>query len=790
METNGQWGGHREIIAAANRFHVNIVAVSGNFLPVFTYPNPINNRNPTIYIIMQGADRGRETHWQALIPRARRPGPQTRPVIKYKRTSDNMKANNIARAIINSMKKRPNVKISENTSVNNIARAIFNGLQHKPPMSHLGSPTTKEKYSVVGVLRWLGKDRAYVYKRDSDGTICLYNKNMQRFVTKFNKWVIKKIDERVFTLEWDDNIEENKSASRAAGVVMSEMRVSNDIARAIMNGIKLSQGKTTGRKKNEENKSAPKLSQGKTTGQKKNEENKSASREAGVSNNIARAIMNGIKSSQGETTGRKKNKENTEKPGNKGEGRLLNRFKEIFGKKPNIEEEKVNQETLNKYKEIIKNDELFGKFLAELENINDEYTFYRKIYIFFESYDNLERKNKSNETSKKDKVRKLAIDRINTLVNGNLVPSFRYELVGNYKKKIKLLQLYMNVKDGEVRYEAEKHLKRFKLSARTVVQRPPRNMYYGGGAPNYSGAISSANKNYRKLRSIMRARRTEGGGREANMLRKLQLQQALAAAGAGTPTQGYPGYGEQQQQPYKYGGGEPEYEALKKLTQPPPVSTTPQPPVQQVPPAKLYGVSAQSEERIKKNLTPTEKNVVLRAGNLAAVDRILKAAGGTSKVRQAAEILKQVPKNEALKLRLVSKKAAAAVDIFGGPNKANAAIKVNQKITSARKKKKYKKTKTLAKKKVVVSPLRTKVLKDVIAQVPKNKLIQIAGKSVLGINEKGMTPKKIVVNDFTKYVQRKAKPVPKGKAKPKAKSKAKPKPKAKTKKSKAAPKKK
>jgi hypothetical protein len=163
----------------------------------------------------------------------------------------------------------------------------------------------------------------------------------------------------------------------------------------------------------------------------------------------------------------------------------------------------------------------------------------------------------------------------------------------------------------------------------------------------------------------------------------------------------------------------------------------------------------------KKQLTPTQQVVVNKAGNLAAVNRILKAAGGTEKVGQAAEILKQIPKNEALKLHLVSKKAAAAVDVFGGPNKAEAAIKVNKKIISARKKKKAtpKKKKPVKTKVIPMSPLRTRVLKNVIAQVPKEKLINIAGKTTLGIY-KARTPKKVVVNDFARFVERKPKPQP------------------------------
>ena len=492
---------------------------------------------------------------------------------------------------------------------------------------------------------------------------------------------------------------------------------------------------------------------------------------------------------------------NNKKPG------LANRFKRFLGFGGSANEtvnQEIDPELLEEYKKMIleESDDEYNHFIDGITNLDDDDDFYRLINHFFTAYNSLKQTNKNKRTSKdrRERVRKITKDRINRIVNysGNrLIKSeFRYELVGNYKRKVRLLQAYAKVPDTVVQDEANKHLKRFKISAKTVVKRPLRNMggpYYGEN--NYSGAISSANRNYRRLRSVMRARRAGGGGEsQANMLKKIQLQQALAGATKQGPNSGYPssGYPSSGYPSTGYPGSnqyrnkvEPEYEALKKLTLPPQMSTTPQAPVQpQGVPTKLYGVSAQSEEKIKKYLTPTEKNVVLRAGNLAAVDRILKAAGGTSKVRQAAEILKQVPKNEALKLRLVSKKAAAAVDIFGGPNKANAAIKVNQKITSARKKRKYKKTKTPApKKKVAVSPLRTKVLKNVISQVPKNKLIQIAGKSVLGINEKAKTPKKVVVNDFTKYVQRK--PKPKTKPKPKAKSKAKPKTKAK-----AAPKKK
>jgi hypothetical protein len=80
------------------------------------------------------------------------------------------------------------------------------------------------------------------------------------------------------------------------------------------------------------------------------------------------------------------------------------------------------------------------------------------------------------------------------------------------------------------------------------------------------------------------------------------------------------------------------------------------------------------------------------------------------------------------------------------------------------------------KKPAPVSPLRTKVLKNVIAQVPKEKLIDIAGKTTLGIY-KARTPKKVVVNDFARFVERKPKPQPPAKKKaagPRPQPKAKP----------------
>lgn len=377
------------------------------------------------------------------------------------------------------------------------------------------------------------------------------------------------------------------------------------------------------------------------------------------------------------------------------------------------------------------------------------------------SYKYLAGKN-DTETTMKNIIRLYVLRRIKELIfEGVDDEAFRYEPRGSFRNKIQILKLYRQIPDATIQKEVDYHLRAFAAASqrRLGISRVlPRNSYYSG---NYTGAVNSANRN---LRRILQSRRlsSRGGENKVNrnnllkMLMEREREREQGRGGEGERRAG--GAAAPPYEPQSY--AQAEYNALKKLAMPTGPEAAPVP--QQ--PTKLFGVSARSENRIIRNLTPTEQNVMNRAGDLAAVNRILKAAGGVSKVRQAADVLRQVPKNEALRLHLISKKAAAAVNLFGGPNKAEAAVKINKKIVSARKVKKTparkRKTPVKAKMKTPVSPIRTKVLKNALKQVSKAKLIEIAGKSTLGIYDKARTPKKVIVNDFTKFVQKKPKPQP------------------------------
>ena len=464
-------------------------------------------------------------------------------------------------------------------------------------------------------------------------------------------------------------------------------------------------------------------------------------------------------------------KTNSNTPINANLQRVLDEFKKIFEESPkrskafwhffamylhNATDEKVAQLVKAIYK------------LMTQENIKNVRIVTLKNTISTNSPKTNANKN-ATFTTIKTELRRFVIERIRKMIDEGGGGEFKYEPRGTYRNKIKILYLYREIPDDLIQKEVDYHLVRFRAAGNKKVIRPPRAGYgyYRSGA-GYGEAISSANRNIERYLASRRApRRGESSSsRRENLEDMIKRLEREREGGNRERIRGAPEYNNY----LRKRENRNEYNALKKLTQQPqiPMGEVPAAPFQPAP-SKLYGVSPQSEERIKKNLSPTELSVVNKAGDLAAVNRILKAAGGVSKVRQAANVLRQVPKDEALRLHLISKKAAAAVNLFGGPNKADAAVKIDKKITSARRvkrspqKKKKTPVKEKAMKKIVspTSPLRTKVLKNALKQVSKSKLIEIAGKSTLGIYDKARTPKKMVINDFTKYIQRKPKPKPK-----------------------------
>lgn len=777
MRQNGTWGGEPEIRALASAYHVRIVTVAG---PPYRVLREFGDApNPRIFIIMAGANRGRETHWQALL---------TTPAPGAPRFT---RASGIINAIFAALGQKkpappPAAPKPSGKYVNseNIANAIIAGLVNKPAVSNLGSPANRNGYGSVGTLVWLGKPRARVYAKD--GKFYVYVRSLDRFAQRFGKWRIEPVSTDVFTLVWDDTIViTNRRHAAVAGAAAGALghRVANsihlnaNIANAFVNGYMLarkgpvppgffSRLRLPGR--GPPGSAEPPAPPGPRVN--KEEVAKELGKALGKNvsaNNIAKAITNGINSIL-----KPKLSEKAEEETGKG-GSLLNKLKNKFsgagggaaGQRPNLTQNNMNT-IIKIYEPILASSAKFWEYYNKIKNYMDEkladdlYGIF--VYMNSKNKNFNKRINNKGQTTVKTVLRKLAMRRITDIVEDPKTSSeFRYELVGNYRSKIFKLQKYGEIPDGEIQREVKYHLDRFRLSQKTGVKRPLRSTGggYGGG---YEGAIYGANRNYERYMTARRPSRFGNEGRRRNnrnrldsMLREKGLSEnairRITEKGGEQPSE----Y-ENMLRKYKQTSGEnrAEYNALKKLTQPPP----PAAPVE-LPP--LPGVSAKTEEGILKQLTPTQQVVVNKAGNLAAVNRILKAAGGTEKVGQAAEILKQIPKNEALKLHLVTKKAAAAVDVFGGPNKAEAAIKVNKKIISARKKKKAtpKKKKPVKTKAIPMSPLRTKVLKNVIAQVPKEKLIDIAGKTTLGIY-KARTPKKVVVNDFARFVERKPKPQP------------------------------
>jgi hypothetical protein len=795
MRQNGTWGGVPEIAALASAYHVRIVTVGGTpYTVLHEFGNPANR---TIFIYMSGANRGRETHWQALVTTPA-PGP-----------SRFTRASGIINSIFEALRQKkpaaaPAAPKPSGKFVNseNVANAIIAGLVNKPAVSNLGSPANRNGYARAGVLVWLGKQGAYVYGKD--GNFYVYVKSLGKFAQRFGKWRIAPVSDGVFTLVWDDTIViTNRRHAAAAGAaaavvghrVANSIHLNANISNAFVNGYMLARkgpvppGFFSGLKL--PSRGPPGSAAPRPPPVNKAEVAKELGKALGKNvsaNNIAKAITNGINSILNPKL------EEEEEPGKATGGpSILNKLKNKLtgagagagaGGRPN------NMNTLIKiYQPILASSSKFWEYYNKIKNYMDEkladdlYGIFVYMNSLNRNYNKTISNNKDGKTSVKTVLRDLAMKRIKYIIEDPKTSSdFRYELVGNYKSKIFRLQKYGEIPDGQIQREVKYHLDRFRLSQKTGVRRPLRNTsgYGYGGGGGYEGAIYGANRNYSRYMAARRPSRFNNEGRKRNnrnrlerMLRERGLSEnAIRRLGekGGEPSSEY--------EKYKTTSGEnrAEYNALKKLTQP----QVPTAPVE-LPP--LPGVSAKTEESILKHLTPTQQIAVNKAGNLAAVNRILKAAGGTDKVGQAAEILKQVPKNEALKLHLVSKKAAAAVDLFGGPNKAEAAVKVNKKIMSARKKKKGspKKKKTAVKTKVMkkpapVSPLRTKVLKNVIAQVPKEKLIDIAGKTTLGIY-KARTPKKVVVNDFARFVERKPKPQPPAKKKaagPRPQPKAKP----------------
>jgi DNA-binding response OmpR family regulator len=158
--------------------------------------------------------------------------------------------------------------------------------------------------------------------------------------------------------------------------------------------------------------------------------------------------------------------------------------------------------------------------------------------------------------------------------------------------------------------------------------------------------------------------------------------------------------------------------------------------------------------RVNESLTPNERTIVQSAGGVASVNKIFREAGGPIKVGEAAEVLKQFPKNQAVSMGLTTPKAANAVTQLGGPNKVGSAIVVYQKIDQAKKKRKV----TKKKKKVTPAPakpqIKVKLLKHMIGKFTKDELVRLAGENTLKTKN---NTKDTLVKNFTKFIRKQPK---------------------------------
>jgi hypothetical protein len=243
MRRAGTWGGQPELEALASAYHVRIVTVSG---PPYRVVREFGAaRDPRIFIFMEGANRGRETHWQVLLTT---PAPAPAPgAPRFTRASG------IINAIFDALRQSkpasapaPPKSSGKYVNAENVANAIIAGLVNKPAVSNLGSPANRNGYGSVGVLVWLGKQRARVYGKN--GNYYVYVRSLDRFSQRFGKWRIQPVRDRVFTLVWDDTIViTNRRHAAVAGAAAGALgyRLGNsihlnaNIANAFVNGYML-----------------------------------------------------------------------------------------------------------------------------------------------------------------------------------------------------------------------------------------------------------------------------------------------------------------------------------------------------------------------------------------------------------------------------------------------------------------------------------------------------------------------------------------------------------------------
>ena len=161
----------------------------------------------------------------------------------------------------------------------------------------------------------------------------------------------------------------------------------------------------------------------------------------------------------------------------------------------------------------------------------------------------------------------------------------------------------------------------------------------------------------------------------------------------------------------------------------------------------------QMYNRINKSLTPNERSVVQNVGGVASVNKIFKEAGGAVKVGEAAQVLKQFPRNQAVSMGLATPKAVSAVARLGGPNKAAPALVVYEKIEKAKMRKSPKKKKKAATP-ATKPQIKVALLKKMVNKFTKNELVKLAGENTLkSKNHK----KETLVKNFTKFIRKQPK---------------------------------
>ena len=172
--------------------------------------------------------------------------------------------------------------------------------------------------------------------------------------------------------------------------------------------------------------------------------------------------------------------------------------------------------------------------------------------------------------------------------------------------------------------------------------------------------------------------------------------------------------------------------------------------------ASLAGPLTPSQQiisRVNQSLTPNERSIVQNVGGVASVDKIFREAGGPIKVGEAAEILKQFPKNQAINMGLTTPKAVNAVIKLGGPNKASPAIVIYEKIETAKRRRTPQKKKKVSKP-TAAPQIKVKLLKKMVNKFSKNELIRLAGENTLKPNNH---KKDTLVKNFTKFIRKQPK---------------------------------